>query len=239
MSANTVLTSGSFGDFKNWLSEKKQSKKKLLLVPKLVDALPTPEFFQSLERIRRSFDADKSKDEFNLLYVGRLHKEKLTDHLIEMMKIIRDKYQPIPKVVLTLVGTGPEEEHLRKMVREYGLGPFVEFVGAVSGADLPTYLTNADVFLSPLTGMALREAALAGLPVVAYDMDWISGLLQHDDTALLVAPGDFEGMAHQAMRLMKSEQLHTRLSHNLEKLAWRLWSPSGVEESLRQAFEAN
>jgi glycosyltransferase involved in cell wall biosynthesis len=85
--------------------------------------------------------------------------------------------------------------------------------------------------------MSLREAALCGLPVVAYDMDWLHGFLKHEETAIMIPPGDHDEMGRQVLRLCSDAELRERLSRNVKELAWRLWSPLGLRESLRQMFE--
>ncbi len=236
--AHRVLTARSFGSFPNWLSADTLSRRKLIIVDTLVDALPSDGFFTTLRLVaKRDLRIEARKREFRLIYVGRLHREKLVDDLVRMMPLVRALEGSRVVVTLTIVGDGPERERLMNLAVSLGVEDRIKFLGTVPNEELPKHLLNARAFVSPLTGTALREAGLCGLPVIAYDSDWIHGLLKHEDTALLVRPGDSEQMAQFVILLATHERLRNRLSRNFEELAWRMWSPQGLQNSLRVAFQ--
>jgi glycosyltransferase involved in cell wall biosynthesis len=235
--ANKVITGHSFGSFVDWLSKYPLAKRKLIVLDTLVESLPSPDFFNQLSSISNRINEGPSiLEDVRLIYVGRIHREKLTDDLITMMAQLRELNDSHASITLDIIGDGPDRAHLEFLSRENGLANHVRFVGAIPNDQLPAYLNMAKVFVSPLTGTSLREAALVGLPIVAYDMDWISGLLKHEKTALLVAPHDYKAMACQVLRLLKHEHLYRTISRNIKELAWRLWSPRGLKESLSEAF---
>lgn len=237
--ASRVWTAEGAGSYVALLSNDPRARGKLVVTDALVDSLPTPEFFERLESLRQDGREPQGDGRScHLMYVGRLHREKLVGDLIDALALLAREGQVDRPARLTLVGDGPERAALEAQAEKLGLGAVVRFAGAVPNAALPDALFSADIFVSPLTGTALREAALCGLPIVAYDMDWVSGLLRHEETALLVAPGDIGGLAREVLRLVQDEALRERLSRNMRQLAWRLWSPSAVEESLRQVFGA-
>jgi glycosyltransferase involved in cell wall biosynthesis len=236
--ADRVITSWSFGKFVDWLTSHPLAQKKLVITKTLVDALPTIGFFKNLRTVNKNSSPFQEGD-FTLIYIGRLHREKLVDDLIKMMTLIKIRLNrtPLYRVKLNLVGDGPEKPHLKLLANELGVEEMIEFVGSVPNEDLPEYLLRAKIFISTLTGTSLREAALCGLPIIAYNADWIRGILKHEETALLVPLGDFEKMAHEVIRLISDEKLRNRLSHNIKELAWRLWSPQSIYESLCQVFK--
>jgi glycosyltransferase involved in cell wall biosynthesis len=199
----------------------------------------TPEFMRSLEVMTSSFSRKIGREEpFKLLYVGRLHREKLVDDLVEMMMVLQKNVTSLRPVKLYLVGDGPQKVHLCRLADSLKVASLIEFVGPVLNQDLPRYLVSSDVFVSPLTGQSLREAAIAGLPVVAYDMDWVSGFLKHEETALMVRPGDCQEMARQVLRLMTDDTLRASLSRNIKELGLNLWVPRGLRDCLDEAFAA-
>ena len=59
---------------------------------------------------------------------------------------------------------------------------------------MPAILANADLFVWPAEreaiGMALLEAAAAGLPVVAAETDGVPAVVAHGETGLLAPAGD-------------------------------------------------
>ena len=102
--------------------------------------------------------------------------------------------------------------------------------------ELPDYLARASAYVSSYTGMSFREAALFGLPIVSYEVDWLSGFLVHEETVLLAPVGDHEELARQVARLADDEELYARLARNLKEYAWKMWSPLKLRDSMSEAF---
>jgi glycosyltransferase involved in cell wall biosynthesis len=235
--ANRIWTGHAFGGFVGWLSQHPLARNKLVISHKLVEALSTEGFFRRLEAQQRTSAARQAPaDGFVLVYVGRLHREKMVSDLIEMMAAIREQGPLGIRPVLWIIGDGPERESLEQLAKDRDVKEDIVFLGAVPNEDLPIYLCKADVFVSPLTGSALREAALCGLPIVAYDMDWVSALFRNGDTALLVPPGDVVGLAAAVRIVATDPALRERLAQNAKTLGWLEWSPAGVRESLEEVF---
>ena len=84
-----------------------------------------------------------------------------------------------PRAVLTVVGGGARLGEFRRTVAALGLAGSVELVGHVRAAEVPAYLSGADVAVTWSTDRAvnqhrcslkLREYLAAGLPVVCNDV---------------------------------------------------------------------
>jgi glycosyltransferase involved in cell wall biosynthesis len=102
----------------------------------------------------------------NLISVGRLAPEKGLDLLIQALVDVRPLY---PNLLLSILGTGPEESRLRQMVTRLKLEENIHFAGFQ--ASPAKWFASSDLFVLPsrYEGMpnALLEAAAAGLPLVA------------------------------------------------------------------------
>lgn len=61
---------------------------------------------------------------------------------------------------------------------------------------------------------SVLEALACGLPVVSTDVGGVPHLVRHEHTALLVKPGDAEGMAQAMIRLIEDETLRANLIRN-------------------------
>ena len=230
--ASRVITSRNWTGFIGWLSSLSYVKNKLKIIDVLVEELPPVDFYESSK-----IDAPRihPKEEFYLLYVGRLHKEKRVGDLIRMMTEIQKRE---PRVRLRLVGDGPERENLENFAVRAGVREKIEFLGFKSGKELLNYYRSADVFVSTVTGTSLREAALCGLPVVAYDIDWLKGLLTHEENALLVEFEDTQGLATQVLKVLSDRPLKEKITANLRKFAAERWDIQKVAFALKQIFES-
>jgi glycosyltransferase involved in cell wall biosynthesis len=236
-SADNILAGRHAGNLVNWLAYQPLVRKKLTIVDTLVDQLPSSGFFERLQVLSKTCARSLSKNGgFVLAYVGRLSREKMVEDLVRMMADLKGQNDTKVPIALYLIGDGPERSRLKKLAKKLDVEMMVKFVGSVRNEELPDYLLKAQAYVSPLTGTSLREAALCGLPIIAYDMDWIHGLLKHEETALLIPPGDYGEMARQVIRLASDDKLYNRLSQNVKQLAWRFWSPLGLRRALQQAF---
>ena len=231
ISAYRVLTGKNISTFVEWLSSINLIRQKLVIIDTLVEELPSIGFYKCLaDNVAHSC----STDEFNILYVGRLHKEKAVEDLIEMLRLIHKRGL---RARLKIVGDGPERQTLEELATDIGVRKDVDFVGPKPSEDLVDYYKHADVFVSPLTGTSLREAALCGTAVVAYNMDWVRGLLTHEENALLAEPGNVEELAQQVACVLTNKRLRETIAHNLQKLALEYWRPESVRTAMKQAFE--
>lgn len=225
--ADVVVTGRHIKTYVNWLSAEKPSQKKLKIVEVLVDELPTWEFFTALAKPGET----GRKTELVLLYVGRLHREKMVVDIVQALSLI---HQQGIKARLWLIGTGPEQNTLQELSRKLNLAEYVEFLGMKKNEELVPYYRQASIFVSTLTGTALREAALCSLPVVAYKMDWIEGLLIHEQSALLAEPGNIAALANAVVRLLQDQPLAVKLAANFHEYALNTWSTGNVKKAIEQ-----
>jgi glycosyltransferase involved in cell wall biosynthesis len=102
------------------------------------------------------------------IVVSRLTPQKRVSLAIETVAFLASCGHEMP---LTVVGDGPERPALERLVEKLGIAPFVRFTGAVSSADVPSYLARADLMIFPAQaegfGLVAAEALMAGVPVVA------------------------------------------------------------------------
>lgn len=113
-------------------------------------------------------NAPRSSRESDIIFTGRLVKHKHADMLIRAVAELKKKR---PTVKAILVGSGPEERHLRALVHELSLEKNVELTGRLEdSADVFSYMKASRVFVSPSTregfGITILEAYACDLRVV-------------------------------------------------------------------------
>ena len=134
----------------------------------------------------------------------------------------------IPEASLIVAGDGPERAAIQKLAAELGLKN-VEFIGKLQPEDMPRVYDEADVYLnSPsIDNMpnSIIEAFACGLPVVSTDAGGIPYIVENGKTGLLVGVDDHEGLAFEALRLFREDQLAARLisaaRDEVQKYTWQ------------------
>jgi glycosyltransferase involved in cell wall biosynthesis len=154
---------------------------------------------------------------FTILFVGRLVARKGVPTLIEAARRLAATL-PIRVVI---VGEGPERPALDAEVAHAGLAGVVEFRGRVPFEDLARTYQQAGALVLPAVvdargdteglGVVLLEAMSYGKPVVASDIGGITDIVTHDQTGLLVPPGDATALAAALERLARNPEDARRL----------------------------
>jgi len=179
-----------------------------------------------------------------LLSVGRLSAEKGQYLLLKMAAALKSRNREFK---LRIVGDGPDMTSLKNAARRLKVDNLCEFPGAVDEAGVMKEMAAADVFLCPslMEGLpqVLMEAMAVKLPVVS---PWLSGipeLIEHRDSGMLYATGDWNGMVMAIEQLLDDRGLATHcaasgykrlidqfvLSSTIEPLAQRIESIQSIE----------
>jgi len=231
VSAYKIITGKNIVDYVRWLQKSKESKNKLLLVDTLVDELPSFEYFDKLFKL-----GDEHKREDNiLLYVGRLHKEKLVEDVFASFGILKKKHKDLK---LWIVGSGEELDNLKQVSSNLQVEEDVRFFGSKNASELPEIYKRATIFVSPLTGTSLREAGLASLPIVCYEIDWVANTFANKKEVMFAKKHDPNDLANNIDKLLKDRELCKHIVRQMSEYASKNWSPSNMQESLKQIYLA-
>ena len=130
---------------------------------------------------------------------------------------------------IQILGSGPEEENLKKLARDLKLDDLVQFYGSIEPDKIPEYLSQADIFVRPSRseglGTSFLEAMAAGLPVVGTPVGGIPDFLIDGVNGLFCKPEDPKDLSAKIKQLITDDELRNRLSQNgqrsiLEKYGW-------------------
>jgi phosphatidylinositol alpha-1,6-mannosyltransferase len=141
-----------------------------------------------------------------LLTVGRLIRRKGAAWFAE---------QVLPRlaadVVYAVVGEGPEREAIRAAAERAGVAPRIRLLGRLSDDLLAAAYAASDIFVMPNIevagdlegfGLVALEAAAAGLPVVAADLEGIADAVRDGENGILAPPEDSVAFAAAIERVL-------------------------------------
>jgi len=173
-----------------------------------------------------------------VLFVGRLVYYKGVDVLVRAMDGV--------DADLVLVGGGPLESELRRAAARSGIRERVHFLPPLEDEELHAWYRAAAVFCLPSVarseafGLVQLEAHAAGTPVVSTDLTTgVPFVNRHEETGLVVAPGDATALREALMRLLTDDVLRARLGKQAKTRALRDFTVRRmVEETLAVYVEA-
>jgi glycosyltransferase involved in cell wall biosynthesis len=132
------------------------------------------------------------KDARVLLCVCRLEPQKGVDVAIHAL-------EQIPEAHLVVLGEGPQRAELERLG-----GERAHLLGRVP--DVASWLRRAELLVHPVRwegfGLALLEAMLASLPVVATRVSSIPEIVEEGETGLLVPPDDPSALARAVNQVL-------------------------------------
>ena len=151
---------------------------RVIWMPSMVD---TDFFHVPSEQKKHVLRAERKIDENKkvFIYTGRITGWK-NPHLL--LDAFEQYQQRRGDGYLIYVGDGNELPALQVRIAEKGLAESVRLTGKLDRAEIRAYLQAADVFTLPSRGegvsVSTLEAMAAGLPVVAFDVEGMSGMVE-------------------------------------------------------------
>ena len=168
-----------------------------------------------------------------LLYIGRLEEIKQPSHVLYVLADIRKRGNDIKAL---LVGDGSLRKQLQGLAQELGVEGHVIFCGNRDQGWLSRVIPLALSVLSPYTGRALVESALGAAPIVSYDIDWHSELIQNGETGELVPFQAWEEMAEGVHRFLADSSYARSMGEAVRKRALKMMDPSILNQHERNAY---
>ena len=169
------------------------------------------------------------RDHVVIGHAGRITPWKGQHYLIEAFARIAAQY---PNVSLLIAGSpvfdsDSYQRRLQTMTAELGLEDRIKFAGFRH--DLANVLAAMDIFAftsieKDTSPLALLSAMSSGLPIVAFDIEGVSELVDGDQYLLRVPVGRTEDLATSLATLISDEALRCRLGQCARELAERRYT---------------
>jgi D-inositol-3-phosphate glycosyltransferase len=175
-----------------------------------------------------------------VLFVGRIEQIKGIDVLLRALGLLFRRHPELRSdLCLLVVGgaldPGSDESEtekvleLRRLVHEHRMESNVAFVGSRGQEELALYYAAADVCAVPsLTesfGLVALEAMACGTPVVGTRVGGLQTVIEHGESGLLVAAGDYPALADAIAQVLLDARLRMHLAHGArdraEHFTWK------------------
>jgi phosphatidylinositol alpha-1,6-mannosyltransferase len=154
-----------------------------------------------------------------ILSVSRLVERKGHANVIAALLEVLKK---VPETVYLIVGTGDQEDNLKKQVAELGLREHVILAGSVPDEEIPLCYAACDIFVMPSFpaqegenvegfGIAFLEANSCGKPVVGGKSGGVEDAIADGKTGILVNSHNVGEISNAIVRLLCDRDLAQRL----------------------------
>lgn len=164
---------------------------------------------------------DEQQSSPMILTVARLVPKKGVHLLVQALSCLQRAGLKFRAVI---AGAGPELERVQTLARQLGLSGCIEWMGAITHADVTALMREADVFVLPCViapdgdrdgiPVVLMEAMAAGVPCVSSDFSAVRELIEDGISGRLVAPADVKGFARAIKSLMFDSEQRTTIRLN-------------------------
>ncbi len=160
----------------------------------------------------------KITKKYDVVYIGRLSREKRLDVLLGAIAIVKQDY---PDIRVGIAGIGQSSRSLEELSVKLGIKNNVEFVGFVEDGN--HFLNSGKIFVLPSKGegfpLALLEAMSAGLACIVAKVGDVDDVAIDEQNCLVIDQNQgAESYAVAIKRLLGGKVLYNRLSANAVKV---------------------
>jgi glycosyltransferase involved in cell wall biosynthesis len=161
-----------------------------------------------------------AKKHNNILFVGRLSSEKGVDILL---KGFSEVLKAEPNLILTIIGTGPKENELKKLSYKLNIPKNIKFLGNIEHNMLASHYKKASAVIAPSLWlencpMVMLESIGSARPVIASNVGGFKDLIQDNKTGFLFERGDYNDLATKIIDLFSNPKTLISFTKNQEKL---------------------
>jgi glycosyltransferase involved in cell wall biosynthesis len=180
-------------------------------------------------------------DEKVVLFVGHLHPRKGLQYAVRAMPLV---FREVKDVKLLVVGPDywGHRTEFEDLASQLGVSDRVIFAGEVDEEELPAHYSLADVLVFPSTtlvecmGMTLKQAMVAGIPVVGAKMGGVPEAIVDGETGYLARPNDEVDLAEKIVELLRDEKLMREMGLKGRERALKLFRKETMANRLLKVY---
>jgi len=221
------------------------SKEKIAVIPGGVDLKELRPVLK--EKARHEINV--SKNDFVVLFVGRLEWRKGAGTLISAAKMLKNE---IPNLKVVIVGGKiygrqknakdcKEYQRLLEKAEEEGIKDNVEFIGRIDHGRLCFFYSAADAFVIPSYyepfGLVALEGMACKVPVIASRVGGLQTTIDDGATGLLFKPRNALDLKEKILQIYKSKELAEKLSKNAYNKVIEQYSWKNIASKIYEAYQ--
>ena len=172
------------------------------------------------KKSKEECDVILNNKELNIVSVGRLHKMKGYDRLIDAFSMLK-KENLLNDVKLRIYGNGPEYVNLKQQINDLKLNDNIMLMGQVLNPY--KYIKNNDLFVLSSVyepfGLVIVEALSLHVPVLATSNSATSKLIVDNKTGLIVE-NSIDGLYEGLKKIINNKEIVIEYKNNLKDYSY-------------------
>lgn len=165
---------------------------------------------------------------FNLVFVGILFEKQGLQLVIEALPKLIEKF---PRVRLTVIGSGPFESQIKKLVEQKKLESYIKFTGYINdhqqivkqltslgGIGLATYIPSIGDYTYFADPSKIKLYLLCGLPVITTMVPPVAKVIAKNKAGLVVEYSE-EDLINSLSILLSNEKRYNAIRQNALKMS--------------------
>lgn len=218
-------------DYIKILEERGFDTNKMKIFHKGIDSA----LFFPRNRMREEVAKDNNiPDGINLLYAGRVSKDKNIDFLLDVYRELSSYHADLNLIV---AGEGPYLETVKRNTRDLQR---VKFLGKLENNRLPAIYSSTDVLLFPSVtdtfGMVVLESQSCGLPALVSDIGGPQNIVLDGETGYVIPADDKDAWVQAGLKIIemikKGDPAYLRMKEKARDNAVKNYDWNRVFESI-------
>jgi len=177
----------------------KVPREKIFLLPDGVDLNEIERYLENVKITKE--DLGLQDADIVLMNINRLAENKGVSYLVDALKILNEKLN----VKLIIVGTGSEEEKIKRQIRNLDLDEKILHFKNIPDEKMFQLYTLADISVTPTLyeglPLVILEAMACGKSIVASNVSEVPQVVKNGENGFLVPPGNPKTIANAVLRI--------------------------------------
>jgi glycosyltransferase involved in cell wall biosynthesis len=189
---------------------------------------------------------DIFEDEIFVLAIGKFIPRKGFEYLLEAFHIVVNQ-KKIKNIKLRIGGRGPLKPKYEKLIDKYSLNSFVTFLGYIKDKDIPSYYSEADIFVLPSIvddkgdteglGVVSLEANACKTPVIGSKVGGILDVITDGMNGYFVEQKNSQQLAEKIIKLADSRELRTMMGEKGRHIVEQNFNWDNISKRIIEVYE--
>lgn len=158
----------------------------------------------------------------------------------DILRVIPSVVKCHKRVSFVLVGSGGEDQAMKKYCKEEKLEDYVIFKGYIKNEDIVNLYLYSDIFILPSYSegfpLVILEAMAAGLPIISTSVGAIPEIVADGKNGFIIQPGVLQPLAESIIQLVKDKSLRDTMGAYNRKIVRERYDMKKVSKSFDEIY---